>query len=504
MSGRKTQGKRVCRWIERYCVFTDAEWIGQPFRFQPWQRRLVYELFEANEDGTRRHRWALIGMPKKNGKTTLAAAIALYLLIGDEEPSPLVACAAASEEQADLVFGAAKTMCEMSLPLKRITERYDKEIVVPSISGARLIRVAAAVGTNDGKNLHGVICDELHEWAPPKGDNVWNVLTNGIGARRQPLILQITTAGYDLEGTICGQQYTHGRRVQSGEVDDPTYYFWWREAPADADYRDPATWEAANPSYGVTVQAPFFRDQLTKKTEAVFRRYFLNQWTTSEEIWIPETTWDACKAPDLDLDPALPLYVGIDMAHSNDSAAVVCVQRQETRTVVRARVWDNPYPRTHAQHEHWRISPLEVEHHLRDLSARFPVPAADIDGISKAGPAFYYDPAWFSRSAPVLEGDGLAMIEFPQTDARMVPASQTLFQMATEGLLAHDGDPVLKRHVLNAVADHRPRGWRLSKPRGSRRKIDACIALAIGVYGAQERSTVGSVYETRSLLVLGE
>src|SRR6266545_1851223 len=107
MSLRKTQGKKVCQWIEAYCVFTDAEWIGQPFQFQPWQRRLVYELFEANEDGTRRYRWALVGVPKKNGKTTLAAAFALYLLIGDEEPSPLVACAAASEEQADLVFGAA-------------------------------------------------------------------------------------------------------------------------------------------------------------------------------------------------------------------------------------------------------------------------------------------------------------------------------------------------------------------------------------------------------------
>jgi phage terminase large subunit-like protein len=100
--------------VEQYTCFTNGEWIGRPFRLQPWQRRLIYELFEVNDDDLRRYRWALVGVPKKNGKTELAAALALYFLLGDDEPSPLVVCAAASDEQADLVYGAAKTMVTMS------------------------------------------------------------------------------------------------------------------------------------------------------------------------------------------------------------------------------------------------------------------------------------------------------------------------------------------------------------------------------------------------------
>jgi phage terminase large subunit-like protein len=225
---RPSRGHYVIKWIEANCVHTNGEWIGRPFRFFDWQKPLVKALFELRPDGLRRYRWALIGLPKKNGKTELAAALALYLLIGDEEPSPLVVCAAASEEQADLVFGAARTMAEMSPTLSQVTERYEKEILVPSLPGARLRRVAAVAGTNDGQNIHAVVCDELHEWAGPKGEQVWNVLTNGTGARRQPLVLQTTTAGYDLEGTICGRQYLHGKRVQGGEVVVVEFYFYCR------------------------------------------------------------------------------------------------------------------------------------------------------------------------------------------------------------------------------------------------------------------------------------
>lgn len=494
---------RIERFIEKYLVHTNGEWIGRPFRLLDWQRVVLRELFTPQANGLRRYRWALIGVPKKNGKSELAAAIALYLLLADKEPSALVACAAASDDQADLVFDAAKTMCELSPELRALTDRYDKEILVPSSPGSRLKRVAAAAGTNDGQNLHAVICDELHEWSGPKGENVWNVLTNGTGARRQPLILQITTAGYDLEGTICGRQYQYGKRVAAGEVDDPGYYFYWREAPEGMDYRSPETWAAANPSYGVLVQEPFFRDQLTKKTEAVFRRYFLNQWTQTEVAWLPFGAWDACLAPDLDLDPALPLRVGIDMAYSNDCAAVVGAQRQGDRTVVRLLgVWENPYAPTHTQYAHWTINPLEVEARLREIRQQFPVAACPFDGGVRPGPEFVYDPAWFSRSCAVLEGDGLAMVEWPQTDNRMIPAAQTLYQLVTEGKLAHDGNPVLKRHVENAAAAQRPRGWRITKQH-ARRKIDACIAAAIACHRAQDPSPGDSKYEHGDLLILG-
>ena len=209
---RKSQGRRVIQWIEANCIHTNGEWRGKPFRCLPWEKQLLMELFEvewheARQRYLRRYRWALIGLPKKNGKTELVAALDLYFLIGDGEPAPLVTCAAASEEQADLIYGAARVMCEESPTLRLLTECYEKEILVPSIPGAKLLRVAAAAGTNDGKNIFVSSCDELHEWILKKHRDTWTVLTNGMGARLQPMVLQIRHGrlrrrGDGLRGTI--------------------------------------------------------------------------------------------------------------------------------------------------------------------------------------------------------------------------------------------------------------------------------------------------------------
>lgn len=507
-----TQGRRVIRWIERHCVHTNGEWIGQRFRLLVWQKRLILALFAVDPaTRLRLYRWALIGVPKKNGKTELAAALALYFLVGDEEPAALVVCAAASDGQADLVFGAAKTMCELSPTLRAVTggesnngdgERWESEILVPSSPGAKLVRVAAAGGTLDGQNIHAVICDELHEWITDRQVKTWTILTNGAGARRQPMVLQITTAGWDLEDTVCGQQFTHCERVANGEVDDPTYYVFWQQAPDGADWRDPATWLAANPSYGHTVHEQFFRDQMTKKTRATFERYFLNRWTSTEELWEVADFWADLAEPRCDLDPVLPTTVMIDASRKGDSTAVVAAQRQPSavlwdvpaderrathhRTVVKAWIWENPFPPSHPRHATWKVPTFEVEHRCRWLHASFPVATREVEGEVRPGPAYFYDERYFNRSADVLEGDGLCMIEFPQTDGRMCPASQLMFELAVNAELVHDGDTALARHIRNVQPDDRSNGWRISKPRNSRKKIDAAIGVAVAASEAQK------------------
>lgn len=516
---RMTQGPRVVRWMEANLVHTNGEWIGKPFRLLPWQKRLIFELFEVEpETSLRRYRWAYISVPKKNGKTELAAGLGLYLLIGDWEPAPLITCAAASDEQADLVYGAAATMCKMSPTLPLITQVFDKEILVPSIPGAKLKRVAAVAGTNDGQNIQAVICDELHEWVGEKGKRVWTVLTNGTVNRRQPLVLQITTAGYDLE-TICGEQYLYAKRVRSGEIVDRSYYSYVVEAPqrwpdgSAVDHRDPRAWQAASPSYGVLVTEESLRTQMNKP-EADVRRYFLNQWTSTEIAWLPPGAWDACEDRSLKLDPALPLRVGIDLGLKHDSSGIVTAQQQGERVVLRARIWENPHREGTPEHDAWKLNIAEVEEYLRQLFLAYPVPACEIDGEVKKGPEYSYDPAFFERSAQLLEAKGaglegkaadpfsagLAMVEFPQTDSRMIPASQNFFQLITEGKIAHDGDPALARHVGNVTAEPKPRGaYRMTKPKGSRKHIDAAIAAAIAALRAQEPAPVvrRSVYDER-------
>lgn len=481
-----TRGYYVADWIETNCVFSDGKWVGQSFLLQPWQVRSLVELFEVHPvHHLRRFRWALIGLPKKNGKSEMAAALSLFLLLGDHEPAPLVCCAAASEEQADLVFGAARTMCEMSPRLKQVTDPKSKLIGVPDSPRARLARVAAAAGTNDGKHIHAVIIDEFHEWAPGKGEQTWNILTNGLGARTQPMVVQITTAGHD-EETVCGRQYEHGCRVREGEKDDPTLYFLWYEASTKIEYDTEEAVRSSNPSYGVTVFWPFFEDQLSKKTENVYKRYFLNIWTEAEEVWEAAQLWDDL-AGEPELDPARPAYVGIDVGLKRDSTAVVTAQWDPVKMKVqlRQRIWDNPYPPAHPGYASWRLPFGEVEKYLRDLYDEFPEPAReDEDEDLRPGPAFHYDPMFFARSASDLESEGLHMIDYPQSDLRMIAASQKFFELIKQGQVEHDGNPTARRHIRSVIAKETGRGWRIHRPRGTRKAIDFATAAAIAAHEA--------------------
>lgn len=478
------EGRKAIKFIEANCVHTQAQWIGKPFRLLLWQKLFIFSLFALNAAGERAIRWVYLSVAKKNGKTELAAALGIYFLIGDDEPAPLVVCAAASDDQADLVFEAAKTMATMSPTLRDICECYDKEILVPSIPGAKLLRVAAAKGNLDGKNIYVVICDELHEWTEDKHVKTWNILTNGIIGRRRGMVIQITTAGHD-EETVCGEQYNYAKRVNSGEIEDPTYLGVIYEAAETDDHRDEETWKKANPSYGVLVHAAQILDQLRRKPEAVFRRYFCNQWTAAEEIWVPAGEWDKCLEPELDLDPSLPTRVMVDVGVKHDSCAVGIAQKQGDRTVVRARIWENPHAKGTSDYDSYKFNIADAENYLRELYQTFPVPTAEIDDELLPGPEFNYDPHFFERSAQELAGDGLAMVEFPQNNARLCPASQALYELIVSGELAHDGNASLRRHVHNAVALETDRGWRIAK-RKATKKIDGCVAIAGAAHRAQE------------------
>lgn len=517
---RKSKGKQVIKWIETHCVGSVGKWAKQPARLLPWQKLFIMHLFEETEEGRRRYRWALLGLPKKNGKTELAAWLALYFLIGDGEPSPWIAVAASADHQADLVFGAARRCAEWSPTLRHITECYDKEITVPSIPGAKLVRVAASSGTNDGPSWHVVICDEFHEWKGKKGQDTHTVLTNGVGAREQPLILQITTAGFDVDGTICGQHYLLGRDLVADPDIDPTYLFWWYEAdlrPREdgtvPDYRDPAVWMDANPSWGLTLPDPeaYLRDQVTKKTEAEFKRYFLNVWVEAEDLWLPAGAWEACRVLEaessglatdeegnLALDPSLPLFVGSDGALKRDSFATVAVQWQKDsegreRLVTKAWIWENPFPVGHHARSSWKLNLGEPVGHWRELRDQFPEPALE----GEPGPAFGYDPRFLEYAAQTAAEEGLNMVEFPQTDARMCPASELLYTVIMERVLAHDGDPQFQKQVMSSVQKMKENGWRITRPTGTRRHNDAGIALAMATalaHAAQEEDEVPEIY----------
>jgi phage terminase large subunit-like protein len=485
-----TRGHLVIAAIETHCVFTNGRWRGKPFVLEDWQKRLILELFtvewyEEEQAWLRRYRWALIGVGKKNGKTELAAALALYLLLFDEEEAPLIVCAAASNEQADLVFGAARVMCESSPTLAALTEIFAAQILVPQRPGARLLRVSAVAGTNDGKNIHGLICDELHEWTGPQGKAVWDTLTNGTGAREQPLIIQITTAGWDQE-SICYQQYSRGQAIlaaqRAGQPHDRRFFFRWWEAEDGADYRDEATWRACNPNYNVTVRSSFYRDQLTKKTENVFRRYYCNQWTESEERWLGVGVWEACELPPWQFAPRAglaegePTWVAIDASTKHDTTCVGWAQWRDGRLCAKFRLWERPLGGDGKPVAAWKIPIEEVKDTVRNLCRDF--------NVIHVG----YDPQFLTWVADELTIEGLPMLEVPQTDARMVPAAQTFYAYIHEGIFGHDGDPDVARHLRNTVAISRGvnGAFRLAKTK-ARKPMDAAIVAAmLCLLGAQQ------------------
>lgn len=476
-----------------------GEWAGEPLRFRPWQADLVDELFALRPDGLRQYRIAYIGLPRKNGKSTFGSALAVYLTFADNEPGAEIYSCAGDKDQARIVFREAKSMIEAEPELVAECKVYRDAIEVPA-TGAVYRVVSADAKLKQGLNPSGVLFDEVH--VQPNGE-LWAAMQLGMGARRQPLLLGITTAGFD-EESLAYRLYEYGRRVESGEVVDPAFFFRWWQAPPGCDYRDPAAWAAANPQYGDTLKPDQFELDAGTTLENDFRRYRLNQWTSSAVAWLPAGAWDACEDKTLRLDPSAPVYVAIDVGLKHDSSAVAIAQRQGERTVLRARVWENPYPAEDPRHSRWKLNIEEIEAWLRELRQTYPVAATEIDRRLIAGPEFAYDPFYFERSAQLLEGEGLAMVEYPQNDSRMVPASQTLYELAVTGQIAHDGDPALARHIANVTPDQRQRGQRISKPRGSKKRIDAAVASAIAVHRAQQaQPATASVYSgDRGLLTL--
>lgn len=464
--GWPTHGPTVCAWIQRHCVYGEGDYFGAPVKLQRWQRQILYWLYEYDPNsGARRFREALIEVPKGQGKTPLNGWVQLFELLGPPlfgpKGSPLIPVAAASFEQADLLFGDMKHSCRESPTLRHFTDVYDTEILVRGGPG-RAYRVAAVAGTNDGQRPSSLAADEIHEWVGNK-ERVHLVLVNGMSKRANSLAVNTTTPGSDLD-SLAGRKHIYGYRVNDGDITDPRFMFVHYAAPDIYDLTDEEQLRAAvlraNPAAGTFLRTDDVVARYYQIPEFEFRRYHLGQWTRADECWLPPGSWEAC-AGDVEFSTTEPMYVGVDMALKHDSVAVVLAQRAPGgRVMVQAKVWD-PAGDT--------IDVAAVENHLRSLHRTY--------RLETVG----YDPAYFIRSAEVLLDEGLPMAEFSQGSASMVPACQDAYRIICDGLLVHPDDPILTDHVLAAAIRETDTGWRLSKGR-SKRKVDACIAMVMAVF----------------------
>lgn len=498
-------GGRVIRFIEAFCVYSNGRWTGQPFILLPWQKQLLYELFEVSEStGKRRFRRALIGLPRKAGKTELAAAIGLYLMLADGEMSAQIYCAAASEDQADMVFEAAKRMCEMKgSPLSSLVDVQQSRLTSKADPYSFIQRLSSKGRTKHGLNIHGVILDELHAWGAGEGEELWAALNTGSAARSQPMQIAITTAGIDLEESRCGQMYQLGRAIERGEQDGAGFFFRWWQAPEGMDHRDPDYPRLASPSYGHTVDAGFYKDELASVPEAVFRRLYGNEWVDyGEEPWVTRDQIKACRLPAFPLVADAPTWVGVDLAETRDAAAVAwaqwmeddgrpCGHTGERCLYLRCATWEQPRLPNGRPDPEWEIPQAEVKAFIRSLNSEYQVETN------------VFDP-WHSKlMRQDLENEGLICEDIPQTGQRRSGASAELYDLITQKRL-HYCDDTFERHVLNATikATGSEGGYFLAKRRKGK-VMDAAMAAVNVVYGTGEAEAQNpSIYETRGIIVL--
>jgi phage terminase large subunit-like protein len=272
----------------------------EPFTLLPVHRELIENLLGwKRPDGTRLYRKCYFSLARKNAKTQIAAAIALVMLVLDNELQPEIYIAAKDREQASLCFYAIADMIHASPDLSDILAiTPSTKTIINRQNGGKLKALSSEGKSKHGLNPSCVIFDELHSWTSSEQE-LYDALTTGSGLRRQPLFLTITTAGID-EHSICGKQYEYACKVRDGVVDDPAFLPLIFEVPKDADWTDETLWPLANPTLGALVKLDDLRAERETALkipaeQTKFRRLFLNQWVNAKDVWISLHHFDACK-----------------------------------------------------------------------------------------------------------------------------------------------------------------------------------------------------------------
>lgn len=453
----------VCEGIEALCTVSKdgfASAGGSPLVLRPWQRQLVGHLFARRADGLRKHRVALIGMPRKNGKSALGSALALDGLLFDGRGAEVYS-AAAEKEQARIVFGETKRMIAANEELAAMCKPM-RDVVEVSATNSIYRVLSAEAYSKEGLNISRAIVDELHAH---QTDELWNVLRNGTGARLEPLICAITTAGVmsDMSGgdSVCYRTFRYAVEVANGLRDDPSFFFAWWGAPQGADHLDPEVWRLANPGYG-DILNPEDLLILSKQTpENDFRTKRLNQWVAAQSVWLPSGAWEALENPDAKIPAGADCVLALDGSHNGDCTALVLVSRGEKPIVELVALWE-------PGENHDPVDILDVEEKIRETCRNYHV-------IEIAADAFRW-----ARSLQILADEGLPVVEFPQNPSRMTPATARFYEAVTNAHLEHNGDARLARHVANCTLKVDSRGARLAKDyKNSTRKIDAAVTAVM-------------------------
>ena len=513
----KAAADYAVRFIE--CLaHTKGTWAGKPFELIDWQERIIRDLFGIlKPNGYRQFNTAYIEIPKKNGKSELAAAVALLLCCGDGEERAEVYGCAADRQQAAIVFDVAADMVRMCPALnKRVKILTSQKRIVYTPTNSFYQVLSAEAYSKHGFNIHGVVFDELHTQPNRK---LFDVMTKGSGdARMQPLYFLITTAGTDTN-SICYEQHQKAKDILEGRKIDKTFYPVIYGAADDADWTSPAVWKSSNPSLGETigmdkVEAACESAKQNPGEENSFRQLRLNQWVKQTVRWMPMHRWDACK---VDFDESFlegrVCYGGLDLSSTTDITAFVLVfppTAEDDHYYILPYFWlpeetlDLRVRRDHVPYDLW-----ERQGYLLTTEGNVVHYGFIENFIEELGTRFNIREIAFDRWGAVqmsqnLEGLGFTLVQFGQGYRDMSPPTKELMKLTLEQKIAHNGHPVLRWNMDNIFIKRDPAGNIKPDKEKSTEKIDGTVATIMALDRAIRcgNDSGDSIYDERELLVL--
>ena len=504
-------------FIENLC-HTKGTWAGKPFLLLDWQEQIIRDLFGIlKPNGYRQFNTAYVEIPKKNGKSELAAAIALLLCCGDGEERAEVYGCAADRQQASIVFEVAADMVRMCPALsKRVKILASQKRIIYAPTNSFYQVLSAEAYSKHGFNIHGVVFDELHTQPNRK---LFDVMTKGSGdARMQPLYFLITTAGTDTH-SICYETHQKALDILEGRKIDPTFYPVIYGAADTEDWTDPKVWKKANPSLGETigmdkVVAACESARQNPGEENSFRQLRLNQWVKQAVRWMPMEKWDACAFPvnEDDLEGRV-CYGGLDLSSTTDITAFVLVfppTDEDDRYIVLPYFWvpedtlDLRVRRDHVPYDLW-----ERQGYLMTTEGNVVHYGFIEKYIERLGERFNIREIAFDRWGAVqmvqnLEGMGFTVVPFGQGFKDMSPPTKELMKLVLEKRIAHNGHPVLRWMMDNIYIRTDPAGNIKADKEKSTEKIDGAVATIMGLDRAIRcgNDTQENVYDNRGILFI--
>ena len=495
---------------------TKGSFAGQPFELIDWQEQIIRDLFGIMKpNGYRQFNYAYVEIPKKQGKSELAAALAILLCCGDGEQRAEIYGCAADRQQAAIVFEVAADMIRMCPALNKrvkILASQKRIIYLPTNSFYQVL--SAEAYSKHGFNIHGVVFDELHTQPNRK---LFDVMTKGSGdSRNQPLYWYITTAGSDTN-TICYEVHQKAKDLLEGRKHDPTFYPVIYGADPEDDWTDPEVWKKANPSLGITVgidkvEAACQSAKENPGEENAFRQLRLNQWVKQDVRWMPMGKWDLCADP---VDAAelegRVCYGGLDLSSTTDITAFVLVfppLHEEDKFKVLPYFWvpeetlDLRVRRDHVPYDTWQLTG-----HLFTTEGNV-IHYAHIEKfIERLGERYNIREIAYDRWGAVqlsqdLEGMGFNVVPFGQGFASMSPPTKELMKLVLEQKIAHGGHPVLRWNMDNVFVRQDPAGNIKMDKAKSTERIDGAVAMVMALDRAIRcgNDSSESVYDERGIL----